>query len=111
MSVNEFKVRNYVTGNTRVNLTNQEIIKFAYVTKDIIERAWGKKLSNAQANCYLECFFTIQDILETLDKEYLVKHAELCDFFHPGKRLTNDNEVLRWESYECGMEQGTFNHL
>lgn len=104
MKSNEFKVTQYIPGNTKVNLTNQEIIKFAYITKDIIGHAWGKKLSNAQANCYLECYFTIQDILEKLDKEYLVKHAGICDFFHPGRRLTNDNEVLRWENYECGME-------
>jgi hypothetical protein len=103
MEINEFKVKNYVAGNTKVKLTNQEIIKFAYITKDIIGYVWDKKLSNAQANCYVECFYTIQDLLEQLDKAYLVKHSGLCDFFHPGRRLTNDNEQLRWESYECGI--------
>jgi hypothetical protein len=80
-----------------VNLTNQEIIKFAYITKEIIGYAWGVKLTNAQANCYVECFYTIQDLLEEADKEYLAKHKEICKFFLKGKRLTNKNDQLAWE--------------
>jgi len=80
-----------------VNLTNQEILKFAYITKEIIGYAWGEKLSNAQANCYVECFYTIQDILKKLDKEYLDKHTELCIFFLTGKRLINQDDQLQWE--------------
>ncbi len=80
-----------------VNLTNQEILKFAYITKEVIAYAWGAKLSNAQANCYVECFYTIQEILRDLDKEYLDKHAELCNFFLTGKRLINKNDMLQWE--------------
>jgi hypothetical protein len=87
-----------------VNLTNQEIIKFAYITKEIIEYAWGVKLSNAQANCYVECFYTIQELLEKVDKEYSDRHADICDFFHKGKRLTNDDDRLRWENYTCGND-------
>jgi hypothetical protein len=81
----------------KVNLTNQEIIKFAYMTKEIIGYAWGTKLSNAQANCYIECFYTIKDILEGVDKGYLKKHSELANFFLKGKRLTNENNQLKWE--------------
>jgi len=102
MKINEFKVKNYIAGNTKVRLTNQEIIKFAYITKDIIGYVWGKKLSNAQANCYVECFFTIQDLLDDLDKDYLGRHAGLYEFFQKGRRLTNDHEQLCWENYECG---------
>jgi hypothetical protein len=104
MKINEFKVKQYIASSTKVNLTNQEIIKFAYITKDIIGFMWDKKLSNAQANCYVECFYTIQDLLQEIDKEYLGKHAGLCDFFHKGKRLTNDDDRLRWEIYECGID-------
>ena len=80
-----------------VNLTNQEIIKFAYITKEIIEYAWGVKLSNAQANCYIECFYTIKDILDKVDKKSLNKHSELYNYFLKGKRLTSDNDLLQWE--------------
>jgi hypothetical protein len=80
-----------------LNLTNQEIIKFAYITKEIIGYVWGVKLSNAQANCYVECFYTIQDLLEEVDKKYLDKHTELCNFFLKGRRLTNEDDRLRWE--------------
>jgi hypothetical protein len=80
-----------------VTLTNQEIIKFAYITKEIIGYAWGVKLSNAQANCYVECFYTIQDLLEKVDKKYLNKHTELCNYFLKGKRLKNEDDRLHWE--------------
>jgi hypothetical protein len=81
----------------KVNLTKQEIIKFAYMTKEIIEYAWGSRLSNAQANCYIECFYTIKELLEDLEKEYLIKHTGLSDFFLKGKRLTSENDHLIWE--------------
>ena len=81
----------------KVNLTNQEIVKFAYITKEIIGYAWGMKLSNAQANCYIECFYTIKDLLEDMNKEYLKKHSDLADFFLKGKRLTSENDQLQWE--------------
>jgi hypothetical protein len=81
----------------KVNLTSQEVVKFAYIIKEIIEYAWGKKLSNAQANCYIECFYTIKDLLEFMDKEYLKKHFKLADFFLKGKRLTSENDKLQWE--------------
>ncbi len=81
----------------KVNLTKQEIIKFAYITEEIIGYAWGTKLSNAQANCYIECFYTIKELLEDLDKEYLIKHTGLSDFFLTGKRLTSENDQLTWE--------------
>jgi hypothetical protein len=80
-----------------VNLTNQEIIKFAYITKEIIGYAWGVRLSNAQADCYVECFYTIQYLLEKVDKEYLDKHTELCNFFLKGRRLTSEDDRLHWE--------------
>ena len=80
-----------------VNLTSQEIIKFAYITKEIIGYAWGEKLSNAQVNCYVECYYTIQDLLEEVDKQYLVKHKEIRKFFLTGKRLTNKDDQLAWE--------------
>jgi hypothetical protein len=81
----------------KVNLTNQEIVKFAYITKEIIGYAWGTKLSNAQANCYIECFYTIKDLLEKLDKEYLNKHPEISNYFLKDKRLTSFNDQLQWE--------------
>jgi hypothetical protein len=81
----------------KVNLTKQEIIKFAYITKEIIGYAWGAKLSNAQANCYIECFYTIRELLEDMDKESLVKHNDLSDYFLTGKRLTSENDQLQWE--------------
>jgi len=80
-----------------VNLTNQEVLKFAYITKEIIGYVWGVKLTNAQANCYVECFYTIQEILKEIDKEYLDKHAELCNFFLKGKRLISEHDQLQWE--------------
>jgi hypothetical protein len=81
----------------KVNLTNQEIVKFAYITKEIIGYAWGTKLSNAQANCYIECFYTIKDVLEKIDKEYLNKHLEIYNYFLKGKRLISENDQLQWE--------------
>jgi len=89
----------------KVNLTYQEVIKLAYVTKEIIGYAWGNKLTNAQANCYVECFYTIQDLLEEVDKKYLVKHNELCNFFIEGRRLTNVNDQLQWEKDEKQREE------
>lgn len=80
-----------------VNLTGQEIIKFAYITKEIIGYMWEEKLSNAQANCYVECFYTIQDLLEEVDEEYLAKHKEIRKFFLSGRRLTNKDDQLAWE--------------
>ena len=81
----------------QVNLTNQEVVKFAYITKEIIGHVWGKKLSNAKANCYEECYYTIIDLLEDVDKEYLSNHKRLCNFFLTGKRLTNEKNILKWE--------------
>jgi len=89
----------------KVNLTYQEVIKLAYVTKEIIGYAWGNKLTNAQANCYVECFYTIQDLLEEVDKKYLVKHNELYIFFIEGRRLTNVNDQLQWEKDEKQREE------
>jgi len=80
-----------------VTLSNQDIIKFAYITKEIIAYAWEVKLSNAQADCYVECFYTIQYLLEKVDKEYLNKHIELCNFFLEGRRLTSEDDRLQWE--------------
>lgn len=102
MKVTELGVKELRASNKEVKLTNQEIIKFAYITKEIIGHAWETKLSNAQANCYEECFYTIQDLLEEVDKGYLDRHAELCDFFRKGKRLTSEDNRLRWEGYKCG---------
>lgn len=81
----------------KVNLTNQEIVKFAYITKEIIGYAWGKQLTNAQANCYIECFYTIKDILGRVDEEYMKKHPELYDYFLKGKRLISIDDQLQWE--------------
>jgi len=81
----------------KINLTNQEIVKFAYITKEIIENTWGRKLTNAQANCYLECFYSMRDILEDMDESYIKKHSTLRDFFLGGKRLTNIDDRLQWE--------------
>ncbi len=97
MKVTELGVKELRASQKKVKLTNQEIIKFAYITKEIINYAWGKKLSNAQANCYEECFYSIQDLLEEVDKEYLNRHKELCNFFHKGRRLTSEDDRLRWE--------------
>ena len=83
-----------------VTLTNQEIIKLAYMTKELIGYAWDNKLSNAQCNCYVECFYTIQDILNEVDKKNLNKHHEICDFFAPGRRLINVDDQLQWEKNE-----------
>lgn len=81
----------------KVNLTMQEIIKFAYITKEIIEHTWGAKLTSAQLNCYIECFYTIKDLLEDLDSNYLKKHSRLADYFLKGKRLIDENDRLKWE--------------
>jgi hypothetical protein len=81
----------------KVNLTSQEIIKFSYITKEIIDYGWGKKLSNAQANCYVECFYTIKDLLEEVDKKNLDNHSGIRNFFLKGGRLTNENDQLQWE--------------
>ncbi len=81
----------------KVNLTDQEILKFAYITKEIIEYSWGKNLSNAQANCYIECFYTIKDLLEEADEKYLNKHPEIFSYFLTGKRLISEKDQLQWE--------------
>ena len=83
-----------------VNLTNQEIIKLAYMTKELIGYAWDNKLSNAQCNCYVECFYTIQDILNDMDQKVLMKHDALSRFFAREKRLINVNDQLQWEKNE-----------
>jgi len=97
MKVTELGVKELRASQKKVKLTNQEIIKFAYITKEIINYAGRKKLSNAKANCYEECFYTIQDHLEEVDKEYLNRHAELRDFFRKGRRLISEDNRLRWE--------------
>ena len=102
MKVKEFGVKKLTIDEKEVKLTNQEIIKFAYITKEIIEYAWGEKLTNAQANCYVECFYTIQDLLDKVDKDYRDKHAALFEFFHEGRRLTTDDDRLYWETSTCG---------
>ncbi|MGD0278357.1 MAG: hypothetical protein ABSC11_03520 [Smithella sp.] len=102
MKVTELGVKKLRASEKGVKLTNQEIIKFAYVTKEIIRYVWGKKLSNAQANCYVECFYKIQELMEIVDKKYMDRHKELCEFFRGGKRLITGKDRLRWEVYECG---------
>jgi hypothetical protein len=97
MKVTELGVKELRTSHKKLKLTNQEIIKFAYITKEIINYAWGVQLTNAQANCYEECFYTIKDLLEEVDKEYLNRHAELRDFFSKGRRLISEDDRLRWE--------------
>jgi len=69
----------------KINLTNQEIVKFAYITKEIIENTWGRKLTNAQANCYLECFYSMRDILEDMDESY-IKNIQHCAIFFLGAK-------------------------
>jgi hypothetical protein len=97
MKVTELGVKDLRASQKKVKLTNQEIIKFAYITKEVINYAWGLKLTNAQANCYEECFYTIQDLLEEVDKGYVNRHAELYDFFRKGRRLTSKDDRLLWE--------------
>jgi len=104
MRTTELGVKELRASEKRVKLTNQEIIKFAYITKEIIRYAWEEKLSNAQANCYVECFYKIQELIEIVDKKYRDRHNEICDFFREGKRLTTDGDRLRWEIYECGKD-------
>jgi hypothetical protein len=83
----------------KINLTNQEIVKFAYVTKEVIENTWGQKLSEARANCYVECFYTIRDLLREVDEKYLEKHLPLIKFFLEGKRISHEDSRLKWEKY------------
>jgi hypothetical protein len=104
MKTTELGVKELRASEKRVKLTNQEIIKFAYITKEIIRWEWEEKLSNAQANCYVECFYKIQELIEIVDKKYRDRHNELCEFFREGKRLTTDGDRLRWEVYECGKD-------
>ena len=102
MKITELGVKKLRVNKKDVKLTNQDIIQFAYITKEIIKYAWGLKLSNAQANCYVECFYKIQELLAIVDVKDLNKHTEVCKFFREGRRLTNKNDRLRWEVYECG---------
>ncbi|MGP8152556.1 MAG: hypothetical protein ACLQBQ_00190 [Smithella sp.] len=104
MKTTEFGVKKSKASEKEVKFTNQEIIKFAYITKEIIGYAWGVKLSNAQANCYVECFYKIQELIEIVDKEYLNRHNELCEFFRGGRRLTTEDDRLYWDVYECGND-------
>lgn len=83
----------------KINLTNQELVKFAYVTKEIIEHTWGQRLSEAQANCYVECFYTIKDLLADVEDKYLRKHPDIVHFFLEGKRIIHENNKLAWEKY------------
>lgn len=83
----------------KIHLTNQEIVKFAYITKEIIENTWGQKLSEARANCYVECFYTIADLLREMDENYLKKHLPLVQFFLEGKRIIHEDNQLKWEKY------------
>ncbi|MBN1363281.1 MAG: hypothetical protein JW976_00600 [Syntrophaceae bacterium] len=87
----------------KVKLSNQDIVKLAYTTKEIIEpicsqsfSSKGEKLSPDQVNCYRECFYIIRNLLKKADKEYLDKHSELCDFYRKSRKLTDENGRLHW---------------
>ncbi|MBN1363683.1 MAG: hypothetical protein JW976_02650 [Syntrophaceae bacterium] len=81
-----------------VKLTNQDIVKLAYTTKEMIEKMKDVKLSTHQCNCYRECFYIMRNLLKIADKEYLDRHAILNDFFRKGRRrLINNNNQLQWD--------------
>jgi len=79
-----------------ITMINQQIIKFAYLTQEIIKLCWGKKLSFEQANCYLAYFYKVRELLKQVDAECLADHERLVDFFRDVRELSNDWERLHW---------------
>jgi hypothetical protein len=79
-----------------VKLSNQQIVEFAYLTKELIEIALGEKLFFEQANCYFSCYYTIRDLLKQVDDEYLAAHRRLSHFYRGTRELLNDEDRLRW---------------
>jgi len=83
-------------------LSNQQIVEFAYLTKEMIELCIGTndkrsaKLSFEEANCYLACFYKAREMLGLIDSEYIEFHGGLVEFYQEGRELSNDWDRLHW---------------
>jgi hypothetical protein len=84
-----------------VTLTNQDLVEWAYVVKELIEVAFGHKLFWEQANCYVSMFITCKEMLEKhVDREYLDEHVELKKFYQQRRELDNTWDVLKWRYHD-----------
>ncbi len=95
-----------------VELSNQDIVEFAYQTKDIIEHVLGKKLFFEEANCYTACFYKIRRLLKSVDTEYLDlgQHKNLAEFYREGRELSNNWDRLRWVNPEQSDDSDCLSH-
>jgi len=94
-----------------VKLTNQQIVEFAYLTKEVIESCIenNAKLSFERANCYPACFYKVREMLRLVDLKYIASHGRIMDFYQEGRELSNDFDRLKWEtsSEEAGKTEET----
>ena len=84
-----------------VTLTNQQIIEFAYLTKEMIELCLenNAKLFFEQANCYPACFYKVRELLKLAfdaDFGYGASHGAIREFYQEGRELSNEWERLKW---------------
>jgi hypothetical protein len=89
----------------KVELCNQDIIDFAYITKDVIEHLLHEKLMFEEANNYTHCFYSIRRLLKLVDAEYLKQHTRITEFYREGRELSNDWDRLEWA--EIQTESGS----
>lgn len=81
----------------QVVLSNQAIIEFAYLTKNMIRTVYEEKLSFSAANCYTHCFYTVRSLLKLIESEYLAEHKNLTEFYQEGRELDNSNDRIRFD--------------
>ena len=89
-----------------LKLSNQGIIKFAYLTKDIIEIHLENKtkLCFEEANCYVSCYYVIRKILKCVDPRYLKAHRRLAEFYSEDRELSNDWDILHWDDEDLWLK-------
>ena len=88
-----------------VELSNQQILEFAYLTKELIELCMkdNAKLFFEQANCYLACYYTVRELLKLADSIYVESHNDIFEFYRKDRVLSNDNDRLHWEAVSADV--------
>jgi hypothetical protein len=93
-------------------LNIQEIMEFAYLTKETIEKGMSDRLSFEQTQCYPSCFYKIREILTSLGRDYFKgsDYQKITDFYLKKRELVRDFDRLMWQDpekkkcYLCGEE-------
>lgn len=87
-----------------VKLSNQQIIEFAYMVKEVIEDHMQTKsrLFYEAANCYVSCYCTVLEMLKHVDRQYLEleTHKQLVEFYSSPQPISKDFGLLKWKTAE-----------